>query len=204
MGLGTDINDASAKETFERVSTEDALEQAAVDTGGQYFHDNDIDRAISLSLQESGSYYMLGYYPSQKNWDGKFRKIRVSVDRAEARVLQRSGYFAMDPQNWRKGGHDKDFSSALATGTLPSTQVLFMARALPPARNADVNIEFVVDPTTILFQTAKDQPYCNLNFEVQAFTPEGKLVKAEVQTAEAALPPKAFERLQKQGLPIQA
>ncbi len=203
--LGIDANRALAKETFARATTEDTLERTAVDTGGQYFHDrNDIDRAISLSLQESGSYYMLGYYPSEKKWDGKFRQIKINVDHAGLQVRHRRGYFAVDPQNWRNQGHDKDLSTALAPGTLPSTEVLFMARALPPARNADVKVEFVVDPATILFQAgAENERSCNLNFEVQAFTPEGKLVKAEVQSAEAPLPPKTFERVQKQGLPMQ-
>lgn len=220
--LGIDANRAMAKETFARASTEDALERAAVDTGGKYFHDrNDIDQAINLSLQESASYYMLGYYPSQKKWDGKFRQIRVSVRRPGVQVQHRHGYFAVDPQSWRKEGHDKDLSTALAPGTLPSTEVLFMARALPPAYNADVKVEFVVDPATILFQTkvaesgalpgakisadepAENQQYCSLNFEVEAFTPEGKLVKAEVQNAEAHLRPQTFERVQKQGLPMQ-
>ena len=202
-GLSTD-GASDPKEIFERLSTEDTLERTAVDTGGQYFHArNDIDLAISLSLQESGSYYMLGYYPLEKKWDGKFRQIRVSVDHAGLQVRHRRGYFAVDSQNWRNGGHDKDLSAALAPGTLPSTEVLFMARALPPAGNADVNVEFMVDPATILFQGAEGGQYSNLNFEVQAFTPKGKLVKAEVQKAEGSLLPKTFERVQKQGLSMQ-
>jgi VWFA-related protein len=202
--LGIDANRAMAKETFARASTEDALERAAVDTGGKYFRDrNDIDQAINLSLQESGSYYMLGYYPSQKKWDGRFRKIKVSVDRPGIQVQYRQGYFAVDPENWRSQGHDKDLSAALAPGILPSTEVLFMARALPPARNAEVNVEFVVDPTTIVFQTAEENHrYCSLHFEVQAFTPEGKWVKGEGQTAEAPLLPQTFERVQKTGVPM--
>src|SRR5260370_8432141 len=147
MFLGYDANRALAKESFARASMEDTLERAAVDTGGKYFHDrNDIDRAISQSLQESGSYYMLGYYPSQKKWDGKFRQVKVSVDRAGLQVRHRRGYFAVDPQNWQSLGHDKDLSAALAPGTLPSTEVLFMARALPPARNPDLKAQFVLDP----------------------------------------------------------
>jgi len=202
-GLSTD-GASDPKEIFERLSTEDTLERTAVDTGGQYFHArNDIDLAISLSLQESGSYYMLGYYPLEKKWDGKFRQIRVSVDHAGLQVRHRRGYFAVDSQNWRNGGHDKDLSAALAPGTLPSTEVVFMARALPPASNADVNVEFMVDPATILFQGAEGGQYSNLNFEVQAFTPKGKLVKAEVQKAEGSLLPKTFERVQKQGLSMQ-
>jgi VWFA-related protein len=205
MHLGVDANKAMAKDTFERFATEDAFERVAVDTGGRYFHDrNDLDRAINDSLQESGSYYLLGYYPTEKKWDSKYRQIKVKVDHDGLEVRHRRGYFAIDPLDWRKGGHDKDFAAALSSVALPSTGVLFMARALPPARNAEVKVEFLVDASTVSFETASEnRQYCNLNFEVQAFTPEGKLVKAEVQSAEAPLQQQTFERVQKQGLPMQ-
>src|SRR5260370_39018392 len=102
MFLGYDANRALAKESFARASMEDTLERAAVDTGGKNFHDrNDIDRAIRQSLQESGSYYMLGYYPSKKKRDGKCRQVKVSGDRAGLQGTPRRGYFAVVPPEWR-------------------------------------------------------------------------------------------------------
>ncbi|PYV61827.1 MAG: hypothetical protein DMG97_42020 [Acidobacteria bacterium] len=66
-----------------------------------------------------------------------------------------------------------------------------------------MKVEFLVDPHTISFQTASEnQRYCNLRFEVQSFTADGKLVKAEVQTAEAPLKADTYDRVQKQGLPM--
>jgi len=60
-----------------------------------------------------------------------------------------------------------------------------------------------VDPHTITFETqSENQHECNLEFQVQAFTPEGKLVKAEVQQAEAPLKQDTYDRVQKNGLPM--
>jgi VWFA-related protein len=42
------------------------------------------------------STYLLGYYPAADGWDGRFRRIEVSVNRRDARVLTRGGYFARD------------------------------------------------------------------------------------------------------------
>jgi len=85
--------------------------------------------------------------------------------------------------------------------SIVSTGVLFYARAMPPSVNADVKVEFLVDSHTITFEEqAENQHECNLEFQVQAFTPEGKLVKAEVQQAEAPLKPEAYDRIQKSGL----
>ena len=65
-------------------------------------------------------------------------------------------------------------------------------------------VEFAIDPSTLSFQTeAGNLHHCTLQFEVQAFTPEGKLVKAEMQTAEASLPEPTYERVSRQALPMQ-
>jgi len=47
----------------------------------------DIDRA-------SRSQYLLGYYPTTSEQDGRFRRITVKVNRPGVRVLYRHGYFA--------------------------------------------------------------------------------------------------------------
>src|SRR5258708_20144078 len=58
-------------------------------------------------------------------------------------------------------------------------------------------------PYTTLFRSqSENQHECNLEFQVQAFTPDGKLVKAQVQQAEAPLKPDTFDRIQKSGLPM--
>ena len=74
---------------------------------------------------------------------------------------------------------------------------------MPATADAEVKVEFLVDPHTITFETiSENQRYCNLEFQVQAFTPEGKLVKVEAQQAEAPLKPQTFARIQQNGLPM--
>jgi len=203
--LGIDANRALSSESFQRFSTHDALETIARDTGGRYFGNaNDLDHAIQSALRESSSYYMLGYYPSNKKWGGKFRQIKLQVDRPGTQLRYRRGYFALNPSDWRKDNGERTLTTALAANSLPSTEVTFMARALPPQPDSDTVVEFAIDPSTLSFQTeAGNLHHCTLQFEIQAFTPEGKRVKAEVQTAEASLPQPTYERVSKQALPMQ-
>jgi VWFA-related protein len=202
--LGIDANRTLSGEAFQRFSTHDALETIARDTGGHYFGNrNDLDHAIQATLQESSSYYMLGYYPSNKKWSGKFRQIKLQVDRPAVELRYRRGYFAVNPSDWRNESGERMLTAALSVNSLPSTEVTFMARALPPPPDSETVVEFAVDPSTLSFETeAENHHYCTLRFEIQAFTPEGKLVKAEVQTAEASLPPPTYERVRKQELPM--
>ena len=202
--LGIDANRALSSESFQRFSTHEALETIARDTGGRYFgNSNDLDQAIRSALKESSSYYMLGYYPINKKWDGKFRNIKLQVNRPGTQLRYRRGYFAMNPTDWKKNNGDRMLTAALAANSLPSTEVTFMARALPPQPNSDTVVEFAIDPSTLSFQTeAGNLHRCMLQFEVQAFTPDGKRVKSEVQTAEASLPEPTYERVSKQELPM--
>src|SRR3984893_12209625 len=229
--LGIDTNRALAAQSFQRFSTHDAMETIARDTGGRYFNGNDLDQAIQSALRESSSYYMLGYYPSKKKWDGKFRNIKLQVDRPGTQLRYRRGYFAVSPSDWKKDNGDQTLTKALTGNSLPSTEVTFIARALPPQPDSDTVVEFAIDPSTLLFQTESGHlqtesgnrrtesgnrrtesgnlqaesgsfHHCSLQFEVQAFTPEGKLVKAEVQTAEASLPEPTYERLRTKELPM--
>jgi len=229
--LGIDTNRTLAAESFQRFSTHDAMETIARDTGGRYFNGNDLDQAIQSALKESSSYYMLGYYPSKKKWDGKFRNIKLQVDRPGTQLRYRRGYFAVSPSDWRKDNGDQTLTKALTGSLLPSTEVTFMARALPPQPDSDTMVEFAIDPSTLLFQAESGSPqtesgsrrtgpgnrrtesgdlqaesgnfhHCSLQLEVQAFTADGKRVKTEVQTAEASLPEPTYEKVSKQELPI--
>jgi VWFA-related protein len=211
IALTVEANRKLSTEDFARMTTNDTLERAADDTGGRFFHGNDIANSIAVSLQDSGSYYLLGYYPANKKWDGRFRQVRVKVNRPGLTVRSRQGYFATDSSQGQKNSKQNDFKAAIGFNVLPSTQVTFMARALPPQRNTDLVVEFAVDSSTISFETVAmaegnaspvARKNCNLNFEIQAYTREGKFVRAAVQEAKADLELQSYERVLKQGVPM--
>jgi VWFA-related protein len=58
-------------------------QMSSVRTGDDFFN-----RLDSSTLAQ----YLLGYVPSNVNWDGKYRRIQVRVNRPGAQVLYRHGY----------------------------------------------------------------------------------------------------------------
>lgn len=75
------------------------MNDLAKDSGGRNFVANslqDARAAFARVATEIGTQYSLGYYPTNKNRDGKFRAIRVELrglnDKAQVRA--REGYFA--------------------------------------------------------------------------------------------------------------
>ena len=66
------------------------------ETGGRVIYVNSekkLEEAFDQISEELRSQYTLGYYPTNKTRDGKFRKIRLDVDK-DLKALTRRGYYA--------------------------------------------------------------------------------------------------------------
>ncbi len=55
---------------------------------------NAIDRGLQRMVQDTGAYYLLGYYSTNTRLDGRFRKLTVRVKREGLDVRSRPGYLA--------------------------------------------------------------------------------------------------------------
>ena len=76
--------------------SQDTLYALATDTGGKALLDtNDLEKGILQAAEAVSSYYVIGYYTTSPNRDGKFRRIKVSLNSDLAANLDyRQGYFA--------------------------------------------------------------------------------------------------------------
>jgi VWFA-related protein len=79
---------------------ESVLKKLAEETGGRMLEVRGIgnlEAALDEISDELHHQYSLGYYPENKNWDGKFRKIQISTGDKTYRVYARKGYYANPP-----------------------------------------------------------------------------------------------------------
>lgn len=76
--------------------SQDTLFALAGDTGGKAFLDNnDLARGIVQAQQSIGDYYILAYQTTNPTLDGRFRRIKITVNAlTEAKVEYRQGYYA--------------------------------------------------------------------------------------------------------------
>jgi len=92
---------AHASQVSSLQGSRETLASLSTDTGGRFFYDlNDFSPAFQEVQNENSSYYMIGYSPTNKRSDGRFRHIRVEVSRPGLKVQARPGYFA--PKNFRQ------------------------------------------------------------------------------------------------------
>jgi VWFA-related protein len=76
--------------------SQDTLFALAGDTGGKALLDNnDLAAGIVQAQKSVTNYYILGYYTTNTNLDGKFRRIKVTLNGGIAATLDyRQGYFS--------------------------------------------------------------------------------------------------------------
>jgi VWFA-related protein len=76
--------------------SQDTLYALGKDTGGKALFDyNDLAKGLVQAEQAISSYYILGYYTTDKADDGKFRRIKISLNGDLSAALDyRQGYYA--------------------------------------------------------------------------------------------------------------
>jgi len=75
--------------------SQDTLYSLAGDTGGKALFDyNDLSKGIVQAQQAVTSYYILEYYTTNPNLDGRFRKVKITLNNSDARLDYREGYYA--------------------------------------------------------------------------------------------------------------
>jgi VWFA-related protein len=97
--------DTEYEEVFERGNSSseayaiarDQLERIAELTGGQAFKAEKVGDLSGVYKQVAAAIrtvYSVGYYPTNAERDGTFRRVRVGVNRGDAAVRTRKGYYA--------------------------------------------------------------------------------------------------------------
>ena len=94
IGMFTGKLAEAAVTNFQR--SQDTLYALAKDTGGRAMFDyNDLSLGIVQAAQAVSDYYIVGYYSTHTDTDGKFRRVRITLNGGQAGELAyRQGYYA--------------------------------------------------------------------------------------------------------------
>jgi len=94
----------------------EGAQAVAADSGGFTVRNgNDLAGALERIARESQSYYLLGYHPTRAAVDGRFHEIHVAVNRRDAVVRARRGYYATarDGKALPEAGNEDAFQAAV-------------------------------------------------------------------------------------------
>ena len=194
------------RESDERLSSHTTMNDLADRTGGRAFYNrNDLEAAVRESIDDGSTYYTLGYYPENKDWNGAFRKIQIKSQRGGVKLRYRIGYFAADSATFAKLSpkkQDEDFDEALGLNLPISTALPFKAMVMPPSAKTQnkVIVNYGVDPHGLSF-TELDGGLRQVNMEcaVRVFTKKSpdKQVAGEAEKMGGSLNSEAYEKVMK-------
>jgi VWFA-related protein len=180
-------------------------------TGGKaYYNRNDIGDALGDGIRDGSTYYILGYYPENKKWDGKFRKIQVKTRRKGINLRYRTGYFAVDRETDMARHPDRkdvDYNLALSMDSPIFNALLFTAQVNPPAAGSStVSLRYAINPESIQFiPDAEGLQRAQVDCAVRAFLSSDmdNPVKTEGTKVNAALKPDAFAKIRSKFFPCE-
>jgi VWFA-related protein len=128
------------------------MDDLARATGGEaIFGNNDIAGAMRRTMDDSASYYTLAYTPTDDQWNGQFRSIRVNAP-AGLNLIYRRGYFATPDGSVADSG--ENFARAMQPGVPEETGLRLRSRILPPdPQHPGLLVESTVDTADVDFST---------------------------------------------------
>jgi VWFA-related protein len=94
--IGMYSGTAAQADTSNFQQSQDTLFALAGDTGGKaLFDNNDLTMGIVQAQKAISNYYLLEYYTSNSALDGKFRRVKITVNKnPDAKLDYRQGYYA--------------------------------------------------------------------------------------------------------------
>jgi VWFA-related protein len=196
------------REAEERMASRSTMNDLAEKTGGKAFYNtNNLEGAVRRSLEDGSTYYTLGYYPENKTWDGKFRRITIKVARPGVKLHYRLGYYAVEPQSYVKldqAEKTNELAKAMSLDFPASTALLFQAMVVPPstANGNNVLVNYAVDPHGLTFDLGNDGlQHASVDCAVIVYSANGEAVKSLSNTMIAALKPEEYQRVQQKSFP---
>ena len=141
--------------------SQETLTTLAGDTGGKAFLDsNDLSGVFTAVQRDTSAYYVLGYRSSNGEMNGKFRHVKVTLNRPDLKLEYRKGYYGpKDYAHFDREDREQQMLDEL-NSELPDVDVaVYMAAAYFRLDDAHyyIPVSLIVPGSQIPFVTEKDK-----------------------------------------------
>ncbi|MGB9431368.1 MAG: VWA domain-containing protein, partial [Candidatus Acidiferrum sp.] len=159
-------------------ASQETLYTLAADTGGKAFMDtNDLSGVFSVVQKDTSAYYVLGYTSSNHLKDGRYRRLKVQVNRPDVKLEYRAGYYAdRDYLHMKSTDREEQLQDELAA-ELSQTDVAVYAGAAYFRQDDShyyLAVSLVIPGSQIPFVQAKDKDNATIDILGQVLE-SGKL-----------------------------
>jgi VWFA-related protein len=111
--------------------SQEVLAILSSDTGGKAFFDsNDFAPAFQQVQHDTEAYYILGFHSTDTRRDGSYRHLTVKLNRSDAKIEYRPGYYAPADFQHQKNEDREQALTEQMQSDLPATDVAVYLQAL--------------------------------------------------------------------------
>ena len=158
-------------------ASQETLGTLASDTGGKFFSDsNDFGPAFQQIQHDTEAYYILGFRSTDARRDGTFRHLTVKLNRQDAKLEYRPGYYApADFQHQKTEDRELALNDQLKSD-LPAVDISMYLEAFYFRENPNlyyVPMSLIVPGSQVPFIKAKDQDKATLDVIAQVKNAQG-------------------------------
>lgn len=185
LGEGPPDSVAGGLDIFDRLQTLGSDRRAdlgwiAHATGGFLVtNTNDLGAALDQIERDTSDYYTLTYSPSNRNFDGAFRKIRVELASRGYRVRYRRGYWALPPgREIMMTPAAAQLLAAIESGGRKSSFAPQLNAVLVPAMDGSFRVSAAVSMPgkLVKFEKLQDQHVSSFSVVLIARDEQGRIV----------------------------
>jgi VWFA-related protein len=175
---------------------------AKATAGRAYLNQNGLASAMRQAVEDSSSYYLLGYYLHGENKSEGWRKLHVKVHRDGVHVLARTGFF-LKLLSTKTEDKSPDSMQAALDSPLEFTAIAMTAKwqeILPaPEAGKKKAIFTLTMPAGFAQVDESDRNRFAIDFWATARTPAGAPAGDIEQTMEGHFKPETYERFRNKG-----
>lgn len=154
-----------------------ALSALSNETGGHSFygHEN-VDAEIATSIAEGENYYTLSYYPNDHNFNGSFRKVKLTIAKPGLVARTRDGYYALaSPAPPTEKETATNLAYALMDPLSFASIPVHLEKVSLSASEAQGQFGIAIEGRALQWDTAENgKVQCNLDIASADFSPDGR------------------------------
>jgi len=180
------------------------MDEIAKQTGGKAFYGtNDLKLAMEQSIERGSIYYTVAYVPENRNWDSRYRQVKIKLDRPDVKAEYRPGYFAIPDKQKPADAERNRMIASMQPGVPESTMLLLRVRVSPSDAKKDaVKIDYGVYAGDISFTDSEDQQkHAKLEFVAVAWDKKNGAAGSVSQTMDLSLKTASYQSTLEHGIP---
>jgi VWFA-related protein len=184
-----------------------SLRNISQQTGGSASIYQHAEKGLAHLNETTRAQYLLGYYPKDENWDGKYRHIEVKVNRPGVKVSFRHGYFASETRPLLNREELLSYSRITAAGAYTSemSDVPFQTRAAvvgDRGRSQQIKVDFLVLPQNISMSTVDGRHVGKLRVTIYYADDAGNYLGDVWKAADLNLREETYQQYLQSGIPF--